>query len=717
MDYLNYFLPAIQHFGMFGYWFILLVSFAESLAFVGMIIPGGVLVVTAGFLSANGYFYIGDLIWFAAIGAMLGDGVSYYLGTKGTRFFRNENKMLKLSHLDRGQLFFRKHGNKSIFLGRFIGPLRPIVPFIAGLSRMSKLSFFFWNAVSAFLWAASYLFLGYFFGGTAKSIGAWSTRAGIFMFFLFLFLIFIWFIIKKSGKLFDFSKSVIFSIRDAIVENKDVREFVKNHQVFFNFMRQRTDTRKFSGLSLTLLFIAFVYIISVFFGVARNIIISGPIIDTDIRVENLFYAFRDFELAKTFIWITLLAKWQMVISFAITTSLIFWLWKKKTCIIPLWITAVGSGLFSVIVKLMFHRARPEFALYVENTYSFPSTHSTIAAAFFGFIIYILLKRARRWEYKINILFGGLSLILFIGLSRLYLGVHFLSDVWGGYLLGLLWLIIGIAILEWLNSRRKPIPYSPSWKVKLISLTIIFVQMIVYAGFVFNYDPSVNINKEPTSLNTIIVRNVSDVSSEHLSGQSSLDKRLSRFTETLFGENQEPISFAVVAESDQSLIDNMRAAGWYLADQTDISSVVQLAKSAIFSRSYPNAPMTPSFWNSKVNDFGFEKPTSAENVRERHHARFWRTQFKTADGGRIYVGTASLDSGIKWFITHKIKPDIDTEREILFADLENGGLILNYEKTQSVEPTLGENFSGDQFFTDGKLYLITLNRETRQGASF
>ena len=63
--------------------------------------------------------------------------------------------------------------------------------------------------------------------------------------------------------------------------------------------------------------------------------------------------------------------------------------------------------------------------------------------------------------------------------------------------------------------------------------------------------------------------------------------------------------------------------------------------------------------------------------------------------------------MKWFIAHKIKSDIDTEREFLFADLENGGLILNYEKIQSVAPILGRNFLGDQFFTDGKLYLIVL----------
>lgn len=105
--------------------------------------------------------------------------------------------------------------------------------------------------------------------------------------------------------------------------------------------------------------------------------------------------------------------------------------------------------------------------------------------------------------------------------------------------------------------------------------------------------------------------------------------------------------------------------------------------------------------------GFEKPTKIKNVRERHHARFWRTQFETPEGSHVYVGTASMDIGMKWWIIHKIKSDIDMEREFLFADLENGGDIFSYDKIQSVPPSLGKNFLGDQFFTDGKMYLIVL----------
>ena len=90
MNFLTDILPSLSHLGVWGYWLVLLVALLESLVLVGVVVPGAVLVVFAGFLSSQGYLDIGDLIWFAATGAILGDSISYYLGTKGTRFFHNE---------------------------------------------------------------------------------------------------------------------------------------------------------------------------------------------------------------------------------------------------------------------------------------------------------------------------------------------------------------------------------------------------------------------------------------------------------------------------------------------------------------------------------------------------------------------------------------------------------------------------------------------------
>ncbi|MFA6158331.1 MAG: DedA family protein [Candidatus Paceibacterota bacterium] len=200
MNSLAHLLPTFEHLGMFGYWFVFLISFLESLALVGAFVPGALVVVSAGFFSSQGYLDIGDLIWFAAIGAILGDGVSYYLGTKGERFFKNENRLLKASHLDKGKAFFAKYGSKSVFIGRFVGIIRPITPFVAGLSKMPLRSFLFWNVTSAFLWAPLYLFVGYFFGDAFLQIEKWTGRVSMIAIGIASIAGVVWFLSRKEKK-------------------------------------------------------------------------------------------------------------------------------------------------------------------------------------------------------------------------------------------------------------------------------------------------------------------------------------------------------------------------------------------------------------------------------------------------------------------------------------------------------------------------------------
>lgn len=198
MEYLAFILPAVEGLGIWSYWLILLISLFESFAFVGSFIPGSTTVVVSGFLAAQGYLDWGDLIIFSSIGAILGDIFSYWLGTKGLNYFKDENKYLKRAHLERGEAFFKKHGNKSVFLGRFIAPIRSIVPFVAGLSKMDKKAFLFWNILSGIIWAAAHVLVGYFFGEAWRQIETWYTRIGMGVLVLMLIGIVIYLIRHKE---------------------------------------------------------------------------------------------------------------------------------------------------------------------------------------------------------------------------------------------------------------------------------------------------------------------------------------------------------------------------------------------------------------------------------------------------------------------------------------------------------------------------------------
>jgi len=703
MNFIDILIPILQKLQNFGYLLVFFISFVESIAFIGLAIPGTIFNVFIGFLAGKGLFDIYDLFWFAVLGAICGDGLSFYLGKRAKKLFKPENRIFKSNYLFKGEEFFKKHGAKSVFLGRFIGPLRPIIPFVAGMFKMKTKKFIFWNILSALLWAFFYLALGYFFGQAWQIIAAWSSRAGIFVLALIIFLL-LFYLLKKliltEGKrFFLFSKSILFSIVQGIIKNPEVINLIKNHPLIFNFINRRIDRTKFSGLPLTLFSLVFIYILSLFLGIIKAIIKTAPIAEADIRLENLLYVFRQPLLVKFFSYLTFLGQWQIALSLTIIASLLFWLWHKKNYILPFWLTLAGTEIFVFLGKLVFERPRPlDVSYYLEKSYSFPSGHSALSVALFGFLVYFGWRNIKSWQRKLNLLFAGLLIILAVGFSRLYLGLHYLSDVLGGYLLGLLWLIIGINLIEWPNFKKeKQIKLDATIKLKIISVSLIIIEIIFISCFAYFYKPEVIIGEESPIIKTI-GGNILNIFS---------DNKISKYTETLDGAKQEPISFLIIAQNDEDLVKAFKKAGWQIADPVSLSSIFKIGETAILNQSYNTAPMTPSFWNANIHDFGFQKPTDSNTVRQRHHARFWKTSFETSEGRKIYVGTASLDIGIKWIIVHTIKPDIDTERELLYTDLQNAGVIKNTLKEQFVEPLLGKNFAGDQFFTDGKIYVLEL----------
>lgn len=386
---------------MWGYWFILLVSLVEALVIVGSFIPGALFVVFAGVLVSKGVYDLGDMIIFASVGAILGDIVSYYLGTKGIHLFKNENRFLKEDHLASGKQFFKKHGDKSILLGRFLGPLRSIVPFVAGLTGMNKKTFLIWNVIGGIAWAVSHILIGYFFGGSLAFIHQWSLFVTVFVLGLLALLAMVWVFVKHSGFVLRFWRPLtIFLSGFLIYQLADV---------------------VFLGESIPLI---------------------------DMNVQKWFMLVRDSELVLFFKFVTIFGNWQFIIPAAVILSI--WLFFKKQWqqyIAPLWVTLVGAEAITYGLKLFVARPRPLQGLLVEKDFSFPSGHATIAMAFFGMLIYIATKQIQSDRGRQVFIFIAVTLILLIGLSRLYLGVHYLTDILAGYLIGFSSILLGMYLKD------------------------------------------------------------------------------------------------------------------------------------------------------------------------------------------------------------------------------------------------------------------------------
>lgn len=181
MDLLLVLLPKIEQLGLWAYWLLFGICILEATVVVGLFIPGTTAVVFFGFLASQKVVDLGDVIWVAALGGIIGDTISFYLGKHGVSWFRSERRFLNLDHLEKGKTFFKNHGDKSILLARFMSPIRSITPFVAGLCAMNRKKFLFLNVISSFASAIIFSLLGYFFGQAWGKAEAWLGRveAGI----------------------------------------------------------------------------------------------------------------------------------------------------------------------------------------------------------------------------------------------------------------------------------------------------------------------------------------------------------------------------------------------------------------------------------------------------------------------------------------------------------------------------------------------------------
>lgn len=692
---LNNLLPSLQSLGLWGYWVIGLLAFGEALILTSVFAPGTIVVLIGGALVAQGLYDFGDMVWFVAVGTILGAEASFRIGARGGHLFQEGRWIFSSANLDRGKRFLAKYGAASIILGHFFGPLRPIVPVVAGLSGMSRKRFFLWNVVGGFAYTLVVLSVGYFFGTALDFVSATVTRAGLFALAVLLVVVTLWFLGVKLRQAVPFVVSVLRSVGQAIRENPDVRSLIGRHPVLFRFLKNRVSREQFSGLPASLLGAATAYFLLLYASSTLDYVTQSQIVQVDVRLANLMSAFRDPSLTSFFTIATAFGSWLVVLVLAIAVSLLLWLRHRLHYLPGLWIALIGNMVTVILLKNLFERARPALAVYGESSYSFPSGHSAAAVAFFGFVTYLVI-RERFFPAWVSFVAGAIIVFL-IGLSRIYLVEHYLSDVLNGYLVGALWALLGIWLAEWLRTKAKQTVefQTKAWKISA-ALGVLAVTMIAVWFAVDNYHQKLNLKVVST-----VAQLDQSVESAFAAG------RLPAYSESILGTLQEPISLIVLAPDEATFFQVFAKAGWHQADRPNFTTLSQAAFAIWFNQEYDTAPVTPAFWNNQPHDYGFESEIQNAGLRQRHHARFWKTDFRTTDGLLIFVGTASFDDGLKWGLTHRIDPNIDAERDLLLADLQKTGSISSVKTVSLVAPVLGENLTGDPFFTDGKAVFISL----------
>jgi undecaprenyl-diphosphatase len=177
----------------------------------------------------------------------------------------------------------------------------------------------------------------------------------------------------------------------------------------------------------------------------------NSIVVFDTNIQNIIFSLRSDFWNSFFFFITKFGDWSVILILFICFSVWLFIIKKYKLILPFLIAVIGSAVVTSIIKFLVDRQRPSFdnALYLETLPSFPSAHSTLTLVLFGFITCVVWRLNLNLISKIILSFVFVALIFLVGFSRIYLGVHFASDVIGGYLTGL----ICLAIVVYFSRKR------------------------------------------------------------------------------------------------------------------------------------------------------------------------------------------------------------------------------------------------------------------------
>lgn len=185
----------LQYISIYGYVFIFLALFLENTVFIGLVLPGETILFAGAFAASRGYLDIRLVFVISSIAAILGNVGGYLIGFYGGRNFllKYGNKFSLSKLIGDSEEYFKQHGKKTVFIGRFAAGIRVFVAAFAGASRMDFGIFLLYTIASVLLWTLGITLLGYFFGSYYSIIFLYIKRFSfILLIVVVIFIIYYW---------------------------------------------------------------------------------------------------------------------------------------------------------------------------------------------------------------------------------------------------------------------------------------------------------------------------------------------------------------------------------------------------------------------------------------------------------------------------------------------------------------------------------------------
>jgi undecaprenyl-diphosphatase len=376
-----------------------LAAFLETGAFVGLILPGETAVILAGAVAGQGTTSIEVTIAVVWIGAFAGDSTSFWIGRLlGRDFALRHGPKLRITEerLETVEGYFERYGGRTIIIGRFIGLVRALAPFVAGTSGWRYRNYFVYGLIGTLLWATAFSLVGYY---ASQNIDDAVRIAGRLTFGIG--------ILAFGG--------------------------VATYGVVRYLRRAGAETRRRFAIGA----LATVAALGLALLVAYGVIVGGHPGPTaldgsafadaaDLRTDWLV------DVAKV---LTVLGSAWVIVPVTVVAGALLARGRHWTELAVLVVAVVLSAVVCESLKALIDRPRPPDPLVGTVGLSYPSGHATHAVLYpaLALLAVVLLRPRAKWA---TVWIGaGLAIALIVGLTRVYLRAHYLSDVLGGWGLG------------------------------------------------------------------------------------------------------------------------------------------------------------------------------------------------------------------------------------------------------------------------------------------
>jgi len=411
-------------------------AFAETGAFIGLVAPGETVMLLGGAVAGQGSIDLYVTIALAWTMACAGDVTSFFLGRRlGREFLLKHGPRFGFSHerLKQVEDFFSRHGGKTIFIGRFVGFVRAFAPFIAGSSGMRFRQFFPYSVLGCGIWVSATIVIGYIFSRSIDTAIKYAGKGAVILGALIVVVVgVVW--ATRYLQVAENRKEAVRRL-DEHAWTRWITKLGRRYETQLRFVGDRLTPGGTFGLEFTSLMA--VLAVSLFVLIAYIVVIGrdpGPTPGDEMAIE-VAEALRcgfmtDFSKVFTFLGSGGFV-WALT---AVCAAALAWRrhWTEL-CVLLAGMVLITIGFHEI--KAATDRPRPPEPLVGSVGSAFPSGHAAHSVIYVWAATTIVVRLRRGLARATLIVVAGIVLTALVGLSRVYLNVHYLSDVSGGWALG------------------------------------------------------------------------------------------------------------------------------------------------------------------------------------------------------------------------------------------------------------------------------------------